>query len=181
MSKLAKKPITLSEGVAMEKKGSQLLFKGGKGELFLNIPSGIKVETDGGVIKIEGKDNRILGLFTSLIKNAIQGVGEGYRKELELVGVGYKAEVIEDTLKFALGFSHPVEYQIPEGVKIRVEGTTKVVVEGIDKQKVGQAAAEIRKLRPPEPYKGKGIRYFGEVVRRKPGKAAKVAAGVGRA
>lgn len=181
MSKLAKKPLPIPEGVEVKKENGRLIFKGAKGELALVIPFGIKVERGENTVGVTGKESPITGLFASLVKNAVRGVSEGFRKELELVGVGYKAEVAGDILKLALGFSHPVEYKIPEGVKIAVEGNTKVVVEGIDKQRVGQAAAEIRGLRPPEPYKGKGIRYFGEVVRRKPGKAAKAAAGIGGA
>lgn len=181
MSKLAKKPLPIPEGVEVEKENIRLTFKGAKGELALVIPSGIEVEKRENTVRVKGKESCIAGLFASLVRNAIRGVSEGFRKELELVGVGYKAEIAGDTLKLALGFSHPVEYKIPEGVKIAVEGNTKVVVEGIDKQKVGQAAAEIRGLRPPEPYKGKGIRYVGEVVRRKVGKAMKTAVGVGGA
>lgn len=181
MSKLAKKPLPFPNGVAVEKENNQLIFKGAKGELTLVIPFGIKVEKRENAVEVTGEERRVTGLFASLVKNAIHGVSEGFRKELELVGVGYKAEIVGDTLKLALGFSHPVEYKVPEGVKISVEGNTKVVVEGIDRQKVGQIAAEIRGLRPPEPYKGKGIRYVGETVRRKAGKVMKAMVGAGGA
>lgn len=181
MSKLAKKPLPIPEGVEVKKENKRLIIKGVKGELTLVIPSGIKAEKCENTVEVRGKESRITGLFASLVRNAIRGVNEGFRKELELVGVGYKAEIVGDTLKLALGFSHPVEYKIPEGVKITVEGNTKVVVAGVDKQEVGQVAAGIRKLRPPEPYKGKGIRYVGEVVRRKPGKAMKAIVGIGGA
>jgi len=181
VSKLAKKPLPFPDGVAVGKENKRLIFKGAKGELTLVIPSGIKVEKRENAVEVTGKESRVTGLFASLVKSAIRGVSEGFRKELELVGVGYKAEIAGDTLKLALGFSHPVEYKVPEGVKISVEGNTKVVVEGIDKQKVGQAAAEIRGLRPPEPYKGKGIRYVGETVRRKAGKVMKAMVGAGGA
>ncbi|NIT03916.1 50S ribosomal protein L6, partial [Candidatus Saccharibacteria bacterium] len=110
-----------------------------------------------------------------LVKNAIQGVSGGFRKELELVGVGYKAVVEGGVLRLTLGYSHPVEYRFPKEVGVTVEGGTRIIIEGVDKQKVGQVAAEIREKRPPEPYKGKGIRYVGEVVRRKHGKAMKAA------
>lgn len=177
MSKLAKKPLPLPEGTEVEIKNQRLVFKGIKGEITLDTPVGLKVERTKEGIKIEGKDRRVLGLLTSLGKNAIRGVSEGFRKELELVGVGYKAEVAGDVVKFTLGYSHPIAYKIQADVEVTVEGGTRIIVEGVDRQKVGQVAAEIRKLRPPEPYKGKGIRYVGEVVRRKHGKAMKVAAG----
>lgn len=177
MSKLAKKPLLLPEGVVVEAQNQKLVFKGGKGEITLNIFAGIRVKRAEKTIKIEGEDSRILGLFTALAKNAIRGISEGFRKELELVGVGYKVEKVGDVLKFSLGFSHPVEYKVREDVKVTVEGGTRIVVEGVDRQKVGQVAAEIRKLRPPEPYKGKGIRYVGEKIRRKRGKVMKAMAG----
>ena len=177
MSKLAKKPFSIPEGVTVGKDNNRLILKGEKGELVLTIPPGIEVAKKENAVAVSGKESRIVGLFTSLVKNVITGINQGFRKELELVGVGYKAEVAGDILRLALGFSHPVEYKIPEGVKITMVENTKVVVEGVDKQLVGQVAAEIRKLRPPEPYKGKGIRYVGEVVRRKSGKAMKVTVG----
>lgn len=160
-------------------KSQALVFKGVRGELVLNIPTGIRVEQTGAEIRLEGDDNQVLGLFTSLIKNAIQGVSQGFQRELELVGVGYKAVVEGDILKLSLGYSHPVKYKIPTEVKVSVEGGTRIIVEGVDKQKVGQVAAEIRKNRPPEPYKGKGIRYKDEVVRRKHGKVVKATVGGG--
>lgn len=161
----------------MEVKNRTLVFKGVRGEITLDIPSGVKAERAKEGIKIEGKDRRLLGLFTSLVRNAIRGVSEGFQKELELVGVGYKATIEGDILKLTLGYSHKIEYKIPEDVKVTVEGGTRIIIAGVDKQKVGQVAAEIRKLRPPEPYKGKGIRYVGEAVRRKLGKAMKVTVG----
>lgn len=181
MSKLAKKPLSLPGDMEVEAKDQKLVFKGVKGEVTLKVPSTIKVERVKDTIKIEGKNSRILGLFTALVKNAICGVSKGFRKELELVGVGYKAEMVGDILKLALGFPHPIEYRVQGDVKVTTEGKTRIIVEGVDKQKVGQVAAEIRKFRLPEPYKGKGIRYVGEMVRRKPGKAMKAMVGVGGA
>lgn len=160
----------------VEKDNNRLIFKGAKGELVFIIPSGIEVAKKENAVTVSGKESRIVGLFTSLVRSAISGVSEGFRRELELVGVGYKAEVVGDALKLALGFSHPIVYKTPEGVRVVVVEKTKVIVEGANKQKVGQVAAEIRKLRPPEPYKGKGIRYVGEVVRRKSGKVMKTTA-----
>lgn len=176
MSKLAKKPIPLPEGVTAEEKDSKLVLKGVKGELTLKVPYGIDVGREDSAIKVRGSESRIVGLFASLVRNGISGVSGGFGKKLELVGVGYKAQATGDLLKLSLGFSHPVEYKAPEGVKLSTEGPTVIVVGGIDKQKVGQVAAEIRGLRLPEPYKGKGIRYLGEVVRRKSGKAVKAGA-----
>lgn len=170
MSKLAKKPLPLLEGVIAEMKDDRLLLRGARGELTIVIPLGIKVERTDRAIKVGGKDSRVVGLFAAMAKSAIQGVAEGFRKELELVGVGYKAERVGDVLRLSLGFSHPVEYRVREGVSVSAEGGTKIIVEGVDKQAVGQVAAEIRRIRPPEPYKGKGIRYADEVVRRKSGK-----------
>jgi large subunit ribosomal protein L6 len=170
VSKLARKPLPLLEGVTAEIKDSRLLLKGHKGELTIAVPPEVRVEETGGALKIEGRDSRLVGLFTSLAGNAIQGVSEGFRKELELVGVGYKVEKVGGVLRLSLGFSHPIEYKVREDVSVSVKGGNKIVVEGSDKQVVGQVAAEIRRLRPPEPYKGKGIRYSDEVVRRKSGK-----------
>lgn len=178
MSKLAKKPLPLLEGVTAEITEDRLLLKGAKGELTIVIPEGIKVAKSDGAIKVGGKESRVEGLFAALIRNAIRGVAEGFRKELELVGVGYKAERVGDVLRLSLGFSHPVEYQVRKDVSVSVEGGTKIAIEGVDRQVVGQVAAEIRRSRFPEPYKGKGIRYVGEVVRRKSGKMKAVAGGI---
>lgn len=177
MSKLAREPFSLPEEVTVEERNGALIFKGPEGELILSIPSEIEVAKVDGALKVEGKSSRICGLYAALLRNAIQGVHEGFRKELELVGVGYKVEKAGDVLKLSLGFSHPVEYKVREDVKVTVEGGTRIIVGGVDRQKVGQVAAEIRKLRPPEPYKGKGIRYVGEKIRRKRGKVTKAMAG----
>jgi len=178
MSRLAKKPIPLPEGVEMKKDGDKLVFSGAKGALSLAVLPEVKVEKIDGAIKVGGEDSRLVGLFASLVKNAVRGVSEGFKKELELVGVGYKAVKEGNVLKLWLGFSHPIEYSVPEGIVVTVDKGTRIMIEGLDKQQVGQVAAEIRRFRPPEPYKGKGVRYVGEVVRRKAGKAAKAGFGV---
>jgi len=177
MSKLAKKPLPIPEKTEVEVKNRTIVFRGVKGEITLDIPAGVNVGRVKEGVKIGGEDRRVLGLFASLVRNAMRGVSEGFQKELELVGVGYKVAIVGDILKFTLGYSHPIEYKIREDVKVAVEGGTRIIIEGVDKQKVGQVAAKIRKLRPPEPYKGKGIRYVGEVVRRKRGKVMKVTTG----
>ncbi len=177
MSRLAKKPLPLPRGVEVKKENNRLVFSGPKGTAPLAIFPGVTVETVDGALKIKGGSGRTVGLFAALVRNAIEGVNRGFRKELELSGVGYKAVKDGDILRLSLGFSHPVEYQAREGVLVTVEGGTRIVVEGIDSQQVGQVAAEIRRHRPPEPYKGKGIRYIGEVVRRKSGKVAKASLG----
>jgi large subunit ribosomal protein L6 len=177
MSRLAKKPVPLPDGVEVKLGGAQLVISGDKGALPLSVPFGVKVRSVDGAVRVEGGDSRLVGLTVALLRNAIQGVSEGFKKELELVGVGYRAAKEGDVLKLSLGFSHPIEYPIREGVTITVTDGTRVVIEGADKRQVGQVAAEIRRFRPPEPYKGKGIRYSDEVIRKKLGKAAKVGVG----
>jgi len=182
---IGKKPLEIPKEVSLstEQMGEHSEFsvvkvKGPKGELAVNILSQIKVivgENEVALEKREGASQAIFGLSYALLRNAVEGVSRGFRKELELVGVGYRATKTADGLKFTLGFSHPVEFKLPEGVSADLDGDTKIMLSGIDKQLVSQTAAEIRKLRPPEPYKGKGIRYSDEVVRRKLGKAAKTA------
>jgi len=177
MSRLAKKPIPLPNGVEMKKERECLVFAGPKGSLSLVPVVGVTVKSVDGGLLVEGGNNRLTGLSAALIKNAIEGVAKGFRKELELSGVGYRAKKEGNSLKLSLGFSSPVEYHIDEGVNVVVEENTHIIIEGVDKRQVGQVAAEIRRLRPPEPYKGKGIKYAGEVIRRKLGKAAKAGAG----
>jgi len=176
MSKIGKKPLTLPEGVEIKWERPLVRVKGPKGELSLEIRPEVDLEISGREVRVkktaENKLARSLwGTYRSLLNNMIIGVTQGFEKKLELVGVGYRAEVKGKTLVLQLGFSHPIEYPIPEGIEITAD-RTKISVRGIDKQKVGQVAAEIRAFRPPEPYKGKGIRYEGEEVRRKAGKAA---------
>ena len=181
MSRIGKKPISIPSGVTIEIKGKTVTTKGPKGELSTHIPDGVAIEQDQDnmVVTRTGKSKQARanhGLLRSLISNSILGVGEGYTKKLELVGTGYRAKKQGNMVVLTVGFSHPIEYQPREGITLDVEGETIVSVTGADKQVVGQTAAEIRAFRPPEPYKGKGVRYQGEVIRRKAGKAAKSAA-----
>jgi large subunit ribosomal protein L6 len=170
-------PIPLPAGVEARLDGDRLEVKGPKGVLEHRIPKGIQVEVADGVIRVQRESDRrphraLHGLTRTLVANMVTGVTEGFRKQLEIVGVGYRAEVQGNVLNLTLGYSHPVRYPIPEGIGITVERNVLITVEGIDKQKVGQVAAEIRAFRKPEPYKGKGIRYVGEHVRRKVGKGS---------
>ena len=176
MSRIGKKPVPIPGGVTVSVDGSTVRVKGPKGELSRTFRPEMRIRVDDGAVVVErsaeNKLQRALhGLTRALIANMVQGVAEGYRKTLEIVGVGYRAEKKGKVLVLNVGFSHPVEYPEPEGITISTPSPTTVVVEGIDKEKVGQVAAEIRGIRPPEPYKGKGIRYQDEQIRRKAGKA----------
>jgi large subunit ribosomal protein L6 len=176
MSRIGRKPIPVPSGVDLQIGTSEVVVKGPKGELNAPIPRGIAVKQDNASIVVErSSDSRsqrmFHGLCRSLLANAVRGVSEGFVKELEIVGVGYKAEHKGDTVVFHLGYSNPVKFPTPKGVAIKVEGGTKLTISGIDRQLVGQVAADIRNLRKPDVYKGKGIRYKGEVLRRKVGKA----------
>jgi len=178
MSRIGRMPVVIPSGVDVTINGRQVSVKGPKGELSLEVAAPIEVSKDDGVITVtrpsdEGEIRALHGLSRSLIANMVTGVTDGYRKTLEIVGVGYRVQARGNDLEFALGFSHPVPVHAPAGISFRVETPTRFVVEGIDKQKVGEVAAQIRKLRKPDPYKGKGVRYQGEVVRRKVGKAGK--------
>ncbi len=179
MSRVGKEPIPVPSGVDISITGQNVKVKGGKGELELDLPGGITARQDGDEILVERPDeereNRAFhGLARSLVNNMIIGVSEGFKKELEIVGVGYRAAAKgKDGLTMSLGFSHPVEVQAPAGVEFDVPTPTQIIITGIDKQAVGQTAADIRALRKPEPYKGKGIKYVGEHIIRKAGKAAK--------
>ncbi len=182
MSRIGKLPIELTDKVSVDVSGGNLVtVKGPKGELSTQIDPDLQVEINDGQLQVvrptEQKRHRSMhGLYRSLINNMVVGVTDGYKKELEVIGVGYRAAVTNGVLELALGFSHPIYFLPPEGINVSVD--TKrgknpvVVVEGIDKQMVGQVASKIRELRPPEPYKGKGIRYTDEYVRRKAGKTA---------
>ena len=175
MSRIGKRPVTLPDGVTVDLEGRVLAVKGPKGQLSEALPASIAVELDGSEVRFVRKDDRqptraAHGLARALVANMVTGVTEGFAKELEIQGVGYRAEMAGKNLKLALGFSHPVDVPVPEGLSVQVQDN-RVRVEGISKQRVGQFAADIRKLRPPEPYKGKGIRYVDEHVRRKVGKA----------
>lgn len=179
MSRIGSKPIPVPSGVEVSVSGSVCTVKGSKGELKNDIPETITVKVDEGQVVVErANDERqskaLHGLIRQLISNNIVGVSEGYTKALEIVGVGYRAQAKgPSTLEMALGFSHPVVFEAAEGVTFVTPTQTRIEVSGIDKQLVGQVAANIRKIRKPEPYKGKGIRYEGEYVRRKAGKSAK--------
>ena len=178
MSRIGKLPIPLPAGVTVEINGQNVAVKGPKGELKLTVSKPITVsQEDGSVIVARPDDEAVSkslhGLTRSLIANNVHGVSEGFTKALEIVGTGYRAALKGTTVEMSLGFSHPVLVTPPEGITLVVEGNTKIIVSGIDKQAVGEMAANIRKLRKPEPYKGKGVRYEGERVRRKAGKAGK--------
>ena len=177
MSRIGRAPIAIPAGVEVVVDGSTVTVKGAKGTLSRTMNSNITITKDGDTIVVtrpnDHKDNRSLhGLTRTLIANMIEGVSNGYKKELEINGIGYRAEVKGSTLVMKIGFSHDVIMDAPEGVSVEVNGN-KVTVSGADKQKVGQFAAEIREKRPPEPYKGKGIKYVDEYIRRKEGKAGK--------
>ena len=175
MSRIGKKPITIPQGVSLTVNGEHVSVKGPKGELSRSLPPEMHVEVDGSIVTVTrpsdiGRHRALHGLTRTLIHNMVEGVTNGFAKTLEIRGIGYKAEEIAQGARLVVGYSHPVDYKAPDGVNISVEGGTVVKIEGIDKQKVGQVAAEIRRVRPPEPYKGKGIRYVGERVRTKAGK-----------
>ncbi len=175
MSRIASSPIKLPSGVAISIDGSQLNVKGPKGSLGLNLHPCLSFDENDGeyMVRPDNDANMAMaGTFRALVDNMVTGVSEGFQKKLQLVGVGYRAQVQGDTLSLSLGFSHPVEYKAPEGVTIETTSQTEIVVSGCDKQKVGQVAAEIRAYRPPEPYKGKGVRYADERVVRKEAKKA---------
>ena len=179
MSRIGKAPITVPSGVEVQIQGRQVAVKGPKGELDIEVPVDITVRQDGDEILVERSDderrNRALhGLTRSLVNNMVVGVSEGFSKELQIVGVGYRAAAKgSNALELQLGFSHPVNVEAPAGITFDVPEPTRIIVSGIDKQVVGQVAADIRSYRKPEPYKGKGVRYLGEHVARKAGKAAK--------
>jgi large subunit ribosomal protein L6 len=179
MSRIGQQPITIPSGVDVKIDGARVAVKGPKGELEHTIVGGVSVSRSDDVLTVERADdtreNRSLhGLQRSLIANMVTGVSDGFAKELEIVGVGYRAQAQgPQKVEISVGFSHPVYVQAPEGVTFEVPQPTRIVVRGFDKQLVGQVAADIRKLRKPEPYKGKGIRYLGERVQRKAGKSAK--------
>lgn len=170
MSRIAKQPVSFPESVQISIKDDEVLhIQAQKGELELNLISqvAVKIESDQLLVNSTSKSKfsrAAAGTFRSLINNMVIGVTEGYKKELELVGVGYRAKTQGKMLNLTLGFSHPVNYQIPDGIEISTPSQTEVLINGIDKQKVGQVAAELRAIRPPEPYKGKGVRYKNEQI-----------------
>ena len=179
MSRVGKAPITVPSGVEVSVTGSEITVKGPKGSLTQDVPGDITVRQEGDAILVERPDdtrtNRALhGLTRALVANMVEGVTNEFTKSLEIIGVGYRATAKgQDALELALGYSHSIQYKAPQGVTFEVPSPTSILVRGIDKQQVGQVAAEIRQFRKPEPYKGKGVRYVGEHVVRKAGKAGK--------
>jgi large subunit ribosomal protein L6 len=179
MSRIGRAPIPVPSGVTVTVDGDSVTVKGPQGTLERRVPAAITVAQDGDTLVVtrpdDERENRALhGLTRSLVANMVSGVTQGFTQELEIVGVGYRATAKgPGALELALGFSHPVPVQAPEGITFEVPVPTRIIIKGIDKEKVGQVAADIRKIRKPEPYKGKGVRYAGERVLRKAGKAAK--------
>lgn len=175
MSRIGKKPVTIPSGVTATLDGQQVSVKGPKGELQHVLVDDVLAKLEDGALSVSPRDDSkraraMWGMSRTLVANLVAGVTDGFSKKLEIVGVGYRAAVQGRTLQLQLGYSHEVAYAIPEGVEIQCPKPTEVVISGIDKQKVGQVAAEIRRYRPPEPYKGKGVRYEGEYIFRKEGK-----------
>ena len=169
MSRIAKAPVELPKGVEFKQAGDVVTMKGGKGELSMKLNSEVELTQDEGTLSLAPRSGSrfamaVTGTMRSLLANMAHGVSEGYERKLELVGVGYRAQAQGKNLNLSLGFSHPVVYAAPEGIDIETPSQTEVVIRGTDKQRVGQVAAEIRHFRPPEPYKGKGVRYAGERV-----------------
>lgn len=182
MSRIGRRPVSLGKGIKIEKKDGSIRVIGPKGELSAAIPASISLEVKENEIVLkrqsDEKSQRALhGTWRALINNMVRGVSEGFQKKLEIVGVGYKAELKGKKLQLVLGYSHPILFELPPGIKVEVPQPTNMIVSGIDKQLVGQVAAKLRSFRPPEPYKGKGVKYEGEYIRRKAGKAAAAAGG----
>jgi large subunit ribosomal protein L6 len=175
MSRIGKKPIPLPANVKVDVQGQKVTIKGPKGELVRMVHPELTAKVEGAMLVVtrpsdETRHKALHGLTRALLKNMVEGVTTGFSRSLEIQGVGYKAEVKPTGVRLVVGYSHPVDYKAPPGIKIAVENNVLVKIEGADKEMVGQVAAELRKVRPPEPYKGKGIRYVGEHVRRKAGK-----------
>lgn len=175
MSRVANSPVEIPKGVETKLSDNEISMKGGKGNLNLVLHSSVAVAQDGEALKVSAKDgsrqaNAMAGTFRSLINNMVLGVSKGFEKKLELQGVGYRAKAEGKKINITVGYSHPINYQLPEGVTAATPSQTEIVISGADKQLVGQVAAEIRDFRPPEPYKGKGIRYVDERVFRKEAK-----------
>ncbi|MEB3230255.1 MAG: 50S ribosomal protein L6 [Leptolyngbyaceae bacterium] len=178
MSRIGKKPIPIPQKVNVDIQGSSITVKGPKGELSRVMPTGVSLSEDNGAVLVQRVDDSLTsrqrhGLCRTLVANMVDGVSQGFQKRLEIQGVGYRAQVKGKNLVLNVGYSNPVEIAPPDGIDLAVEGNTNVIVAGIDKELVGNTAATIRSVRPPEPYKGKGIRYAGEMIRRKAGKSGK--------
>ena len=177
MSRIGRRPVVIPEGVSVDVQPGRVSVKGPRGELAQQVSREMRIELEDGTLSVarptdRGEHRALHGLMRSLIANMVQGVTEGYERRLQIQGVGYRARLQGKALELSVGFSHPVSITAPEGIEFEVPQPTEVVVRGIDKQLVGEIAARIRRVRPPEPYKGKGIRYEGEQVRRKVGKRA---------
>lgn len=175
MSRIAKKPIELPSGVEFSINGSEVSAKGPKGNLSLTLHDAVNLTQEDNVLTLSPRDDRqsslaVTGTMRSLVNNIVEGVANGFEKKLLLVGVGYRAQAQGKQLNLSLGLSHPVNYQVPEGIEIETPAATEIVVRGCDKQRVGQVCAEIRAFRPPEPYKGKGVKYADEQIVRKEAK-----------
>jgi large subunit ribosomal protein L6 len=175
MSRIGKKPIPLPQGVKFEVKGNTVVVQGPKGQVQTHLPSGVQLKQADGFINVERQGDQyaaVHGLARALVNNAVEGVTKGWNRDLEIVGIGYRAELKgKNTVVFTLGYSHPIEFPLPTGVTVAMDPKqTKLTVTGIDRQKVGQVAADMRSLRPPDPYKQKGVRYVGEKLKKKVGK-----------
>jgi large subunit ribosomal protein L6 len=175
MSRVGKKPVTVPSGVTASVDGQTVKVKGSKGELFFVVPQDVSVALENGSVKVDPRSQTkvarsMWGLSRAMVQSIVDGVSKGFEKKLEITGVGYKAAVQGKILKLSLGYSHDIDYEIPAGISVVTPRPTEIVVSGIDKQKVGQTAAEIRDFRGPEPYKGKGVKYAGEFIFRKEGK-----------
>jgi len=177
MSRIANKPVTVPKGVEATINGNDIRIKGSKGEMSFSVHSQVKVEKEEDIIKVSVLNkskfaNALSGTTRALLQNMLTGVSIGYQKKLDIIGVGYRAQAQGKKLNLTLGFSHPVEFEIPEGITIETPSQTEILIKGVDKQKVGQVAANIRAYRPPEPYKGKGVKYSDERIVRKEAKKA---------
>jgi len=174
MSRIGRKPIPMPKGVTYAVEGNTVRVKGPKGEVVTHMPAGVKLEQNDGQLTVVREDDSkaaVHGLVRALVNNSVEGVTRGWTKELDIVGIGYRAEMKgKGTVVFTLGFSHPIEYPLPTGVDVAIDKQTHLTVTGIDRQKVGFVAAEMRSLRPPDPYKNKGVRYTGERLKKKVGK-----------
>ena len=177
MSRIGRKPIPLPKGVKVQI-GEQLVVEGPKGKLTVPVPKGVEVQQADGILVLVRQDDKyaaLHGLTRALAANAVQGVSSGFIRELDIVGIGYRADVKGRIVTFTLGYSHPIELWLPEGVDVKIEKQTHLVLSGVDRQAVGQVAANMRALRPPDPYKNKGVRYTGEALRKKVGKTGAAA------
>ena len=177
MSRIGRKPIPLPKGVKVQI-GEQLVVEGPKGKLTVPVPKGVEARQADGILVLVRQDDKyaaLHGLTRALAANAVQGVSSGFTRELDIVGIGYRADVKGRIVTFTLGYSHPIELWLPEGVDVKIEKQTHLVLSGVDRQAVGQVAANMRALRPPDPYKNKGVRYTGEALRKKVGKTGAAA------